>query len=546
MKKNLIFYTLLLLYVIYIIDIISVIGLFNGIKLTPKYHLKNILIPISVAFVFLSFLASIIKEKYFKLLLILITIPFTFINSILIWYALYYNALIDIEIMHTILNTNTAETKEFISHTFNYVVFVTILILSIPFVLIYFMKPYKIKSKILLSLMLIASTVVFVLIFDKRWIKREIAITKLYDVYKVTNEDRIKFMNILAESDNISIQYNNIQSSLSKNQKQTFVLIINESQNRHHFSLYGYDKKTTPFLDSISNEIYAFKDVVSPSIFTNTSVEKIITFSDNHNNLKGYESGNIIKFFQNAGFHTYWISNQYFLGDHESAYSAIAYRSDTKHFLNKVSGKFLETKHFDDSLIPIFKKSLEDNYDKKLIILHFMGSHAPYEARYPANFGSFKYNIGLKDLTGSISKSKTIATYDNSIEFTDSILKEIILSLKKENNESYLLFLSDHGVDVYDTDPNKEFSRNMSYITPSMYEIPFFIWFSDNYKKAYPDIIENTKKAINKSYQIDRVDHTIIDLSRLNHEIFIPEDSIISPLYKEKKRIIGDILIDKK
>ena len=544
MKKVIIFYILLFAFVVFNIDIISVIGIFNDIKLSPKNHLKNILIPISVGFVFLAFLASIIKEKYFKLLLVIITVPLTFINSILIWYALYYGSFIDIEVMHTILNSNTAETKEFISYVFNYKMILTILILTIPYILIFFMKPYKIKNKILLSLMLIASMVTFILIYDKRWIKREIAITKIAEVYAKTNEDRIKFMQILAEADNKTVQFENITSYLSKDKKQVFVFVINESQNKHHFSLYGYKNKTTPFLDSISDELFVFNDVVSPSIFTNSSVEKMITFSDNHNKLKGYEAGNIITFFKNAGFHTYWFSNQYFLGEHESAYSAIAYRSDTTHYLNKISGHFLETKNFDDALIPLFKKALKDNYNKKFIVLHFMGSHAPFEARYPSNFGSFKYNLGLKDISGSISKQKSIATYDNSIEFTDHILKDIISDLKKDNNESYLLFLSDHGVDVYDTDPNIEFTRSMSNLTQSMYEIPFFIWFSDEYKNSYPEIINSTKSSLNKPYQTDRVDHTIIDLSRLKHEIFKSEDSIISIDYKTKERFIGEIPVD--
>ncbi len=476
--------------------------------------------------------------------MVIFTIPIAIINTVIIWYALYYGSLIDFDVMNTILNSNFQESKEFLIYVFDYKIIISILLFFLPFILIYFMQPFKIKNKIVIIILVLSVVIITALIYGKRWVIREIAITKIYNTYIVTKEHKKEFLKILYEADKTAIQFDNITSNLNENNKQTFVLVISESQNRHHFSIYGYDKQTTPFLDTKSNDIFIFTDIDSPHILTNNSVEKIITFSDNYNNLKGYEAGDLIKFFKNAGFKTFWLSNQYFLGPHESQYSAIAYRADESIFLNKMTGLFLETINNDGALIPVFEKALQDNSSKKFIVLHLMGSHAPYEIRYPKNFGSFNYNLGLKDLTGGISKQKEIATYDNSIEYTDYLLQQIIHLLEKENVESYLLFLSDHGIDVYDTYPDRMLPRNVTSITPALVEIPFFIWFSDKYKDSYQDVIKRVSSALDRPYQADRLPHTIIDLSRLNHDIYIDNDSIISDNYTTRDRIVGEKSLD--
>lgn len=545
MKKNIIFLLLLFCYTIYTLDAYSVVAwMGGGIPLSEKNHLKN-LSPAFIALYFLLiFLSSILNEKYFKIFMTTISIPISISNMIIIWYLLYYNSLIDIDVMDTIMNTNIQETKEFFSVVFNYKMIIAFFSIFIPFILIFFMKPYRIKNKIILSILCLTAVIIVALTYNQRWVKREIAIAKIYNTYVVTKEHRKEFQNILLQADKTTVHFDNITSLLSQN-KQTFVFIISESQNKFHFSLYDYNKNTTPFLNSIKNELFVFNNVYAPHVYTNQSIEKMITFSDNYNKLKGYEAGDLIRFFQEAGFKTYWFSNQYFLGPHESMYSAIAYRADETVFLNKISGEFLETSNYDGALIEPFQAALNEDIDKKFIVLHFMGSHAPFELRYPKDFGSFDYTMGLKDLTGGISKQKDIATYDNSIEYTDYVLNEIFTRLKNNDTESFILFLSDHGTDVYDTFPDKILPRSHTFLVPSLIEIPFFIWFSNKYRTNYKDVVLRTGKALDRPYQADRVTHTIIDLARLSHDIYRDNDSIISNNFIEKERVIGEKSLDR-
>ena len=518
-----------------------------GTPLSEKKHIQNLSPAVIALYFIILSLSFLFNKKIFKTILIIFSIPISIINTIIVWYLLFYGSLIDSNIMGTITNTNLVETMEFISFVFNYKMIIALLTITIPFILIYFMQPFKIQGKtkiIVLSILLLTSFIIILLTHNQRWVIREIAPAKVYNTYVITQEDKKKFLQLLKEADKKALVFDNITNKLTKNEKQTFVFVISESQNKLHFSCYGYTNKTTPFLDSIKDELYIFNNIHSPSVYTNSSVEKMITFADNYNNLQGYEAGDIIRLFQNAGFRTYWLSNQFFLGPHESLYSAIAYRADEAIFLNQISGFFLETKNHDNALLEPFKNALNDDYDKKFIVFHLMGSHAPFEARYPKGFGSFDYNLGIKDVTGSISKQKQIATYDNSIEYTDYLLKDIITLLEQENNESFLLFLSDHGVDVYDTYPDIELPRSHIKPSPSMIEIPFILWASNKYKNNYKDVISRVKLSLNKHYQTDRVIHTIMDLSRIHHNKYIDSDNILSNNFKYKDSKIENTIID--
>ena len=59
--------------------------------------------------------------------------------------------------------------------------------------------------------------------------------------------------------------------------KRTVVLVIGESTNRANMSVYGYDRKTTPSLNSLRNDLLVFQDVVSSEPVTIASMIKMLT-----------------------------------------------------------------------------------------------------------------------------------------------------------------------------------------------------------------------------------------------------------------------------
>ncbi|RLD43697.1 MAG: hypothetical protein DRI86_09330 [Bacteroidetes bacterium] len=322
-----------------------------------------------------------------------------------------------------------------------------------------------------------------------------------------------------------------------KNGKQTFVLILGESCNRSHMSLYGYKRKTTPRLDA-RNDIYVFKDVVSPYSNTLGSVLCILSESNLENKIPVNESIDIIDIFHSAGFKTFWLSNQSPIGIWDNLVTVFANKSDHTRFVNISSNSSFEatyTTSYDSKLFKPFITALNDTARMKFIVVHLMGSHTSYSKRYPSEFDVFN---------GDNTKTKTIAEYDNSILYNDFIVDSLLNTFKKytldSTSFSSLIYLSDHGENVYD-----ELDRaghDYSKVLPKAnVEIPFMVYLSPSLLRDTSKIKQSISSNLNQPFVSDDLFHTIIDLNNIETPLFNANRSIFNPSYNYKrKRILED------
>jgi heptose-I-phosphate ethanolaminephosphotransferase len=303
---------------------------------------------------------------------------------------------------------------------------------------------------------------------------------------------------------------NDIVSKIHK-QKQTYVIVIGESVDRKHMSIYGYDKKTTPHFDNLKNELYVFKNVRSAFSCTTESVKNALKIEND--NCK-----NIINFLKDAGFKVFWFSNQGKCHLMDNQVEKIAKLTNNYRCISGSTVYFSDK--FDGQLLGCLNEALNDKTsDKKVIFLHFIGSHTPLNDRYPKEFDVFK----LPNLFNYAWKACAVCYFDNSILYTDYVLKCAIEMLKKKCDCACLLYFSDHGQDIYDTEESKIF-REISDDSPHLYEIPLIIWVSKKYKLLNKDFIQNWN--MEKEYVIDKLAYSIADLIRLSHPIIVKENSI--------------------
>ncbi|MBX2683467.1 sulfatase-like hydrolase/transferase [Campylobacter lari] len=109
------------------------------------------------------------------------------------------------------------------------------------------------------------------------------------------------------------------------------ILILGESTQRNYMSLYGYPLKTTPKLENLfrQEKIFIFSDIISPFAATNTSLSKVLTFSNYENNtIPWFQQLNIIDIMNKVSYYTYWISNQEPISIYGNAPEAISRRAD--------------------------------------------------------------------------------------------------------------------------------------------------------------------------------------------------------------------------
>lgn len=322
-----------------------------------------------------------------------------------------------------------------------------------------------------------------------------------------------------------------VECILPDSLNHTFVVIIGESTSAYHMSLYGYFRETTPFMDSLKNELAVYTNVITPDTHTFGVMQKVLTFANHEHPEYFRQKPSMVEMFNSAGFETYWISNKAFLTKWGGSYGIIA--EEAKHLYDLSSYN-----QPDEIVLSYLEEILNDSIQgNKIIFIHLMGNHHAYKSRYPKSFEYFDYkkrnDLADLDFRDDFVK-RTIDEYDNSILYGDYVFNSIFEQVKKIGGSSYLLFFSDHGEEVYEF--RKARGHFMSDVYPYQCLIPFALWRSEVYKEEMPEIVIDTSRP----YSIENLIYSLSTLSGLVYDGNNGEESIFSAEYKiPEKRLVG-------
>lgn len=282
------------------------------------------------------------------------------------------------------------------------------------------------------------------------------------------------------------------------------VIILGESFSPSHSSLYGYDKPTNPLLmHRAQNEgLLIFNNIISPASNTSTTFKYLLNtyLPGQEDTLKWYKTTNLIEVLNTAGYSTMWLSNQAKTGlfnNISSSYSALC---DTAIFIRE----FNDDRSFDEQLIALDNAQTSD---KKAVFYHLMGQHPVFSERYPEKFNIFTSNDYCQYTP---QQADIIACYDNSILYNDYVVDQIIEKYSDKN--AIIFYLSDHGLDLFDTDPNycghataDERSQKIAR------HIPFMVYMSPQYLERYPLRAQRIRQNVNTDYCTDKLIYTVMD-----------------------------------
>ncbi len=319
---------------------------------------------------------------------------------------------------------------------------------------------------------------------------------------------------------------------------QVFVLVLGESCNRKHMSMYGYRRKTNPQLEK-RRDIVVFDNVVSPYSNTMNSVLSILSSSNLQNHQTIGKSVDLIDIMHSAGYKTFWLSNQSPIGVWDNMVSIFARKSDVMEFVNTSSSSSFEATNmavYDQVLFAPLQKALADSTRKKFIVLHLMGSHSAYEKRYPSRFARF---------SGRDRKSRIIAAYDNSILYNDFVVDSIFSTLEEfakaePKTEFAAIYLSDHGENVFDHGEQAGHDYSGKLPRPNV-EIPFILWYSEAFRQDFQELCRRADTIKTLPYVSDDLFHAILDLNAIRTPYFEAARSIFNPSFDRfRKRILED------
>jgi len=476
-----------------------------------------------------------------------------FIESI---YYYIYGASIGPSTLYFILQTNGNETFEFLENTID-IVLLSFSLLYLLFFWISLKNGQKLihqfsKMKFRSNRIVVYGYCVFFTVLSGYMYSKDILEYNLPYLASKSIIDHHKFTDDFKDLDfrNKNGHFTDVIKTNSSDQ-ETYVIIIGESTTRNRMQLYGYPKETNPRLQEIKDELLIYDDVISPHVGTILSLGKVLTTNAVTQNTKnrvenlgdllkgeGYKKlnskvGSIIQLFNNAGFKTFWLSNQRPMGIHENLVTEISKGADKSEYINIAN--FDEVTPYDGDLLPIYEKTLADSSPKKVIFLHLLGTHMDYKHRYPEDFNYFKSeNITTFGKFISTKKKKEYlgSQYDNAIRYNDYFVREVIEKVRNTNTSSYVLYFSDHGEELNPKDDNPV-GHYFDNSTASMYEIPFIVWLSEEFKKNKEVLFDPSSK-----FMTDNLIYTISDLSDISYKGFDASKSIFNTNYRERPRII--------
>ena len=282
------------------------------------------------------------------------------------------------------------------------------------------------------------------------------------------------------------------------------VVILGESARADLMSAYGYERPTTPWLDSISkngNEVVLFNDVCSSGPNTIMSSQRIFTFWNNTPNKAWYNYPDLTNVLAHAGYYTQWITQQnpqnmyaierLFANSAHKLYKTHRYTS-----LYKIKDSSLSAMAYDEALLPALHRydsqhaTHVNNKNNVFTMVHLMGSHQNYSERYPPAFDFFKAKDMKECLTEDAKQQK--AAYLNSLRYTDHLLEKMIKLYSSQR--ALVFYFSDHGEMIDEPQQPGYFGHGTNVDHPTI-DTPFFVYASPQLRKEHPELWERIKKA---------------------------------------------------
>lgn len=485
----------------------------------------------SVLFSFLIILFILcFKNSRFKLFTYyLLFSAFVFFTYLEVVYFLIYGTYFSPSSIFLFFDSNPQEAIEFLTFYFSTPLLTFTLITLVVYIMclrqlhfIYKQLPNVNKKNFIYSITLIVLVLGFMRVTKLIDHNFPYLFARSYILYQNESKGFDSYKN------NKNGNFKHIQT-ISSNEKDVFVLVLGESTTKSHLGIYGYDRPTTPQLRSKKEELLLFQDVISPHTYSVRSVTKLLTLA-NYENPKTTHGGSIIQLANAAGFETFWLSNQRPLGPYESLITKLSASSDYTKFLTSAIARHSKT--LDEKLLTDLEMVLNESQSKKIfIVLHLIGTHHDYEDRYPSSFNIFKNKVHTK--YNSKASSDIINHYDNAVLYNDFVVDAIIEKIKSTQTNSFILYLSDHGEELY-KDRNMA-GHNEDTPTQSMYEVPFILWQSEKYKNYRSINID-----LNRRYMTDDLFHSLADLMGIQSDRVNYKRSIFSATFKERTRMILD------
>ncbi|WP_312229753.1 phosphoethanolamine transferase CptA [Pseudescherichia sp.] len=468
-------------------------------------------------------------------------------------YYVIYGQEFSQSVLYVMFESNTSEASEFLSQYFSLkLVLVALGYTAVAILLWTRLRPVTVPTPwrwlvcVAMLYGLIVNPIAHKVLVQKKSVKRalislsgrlEPAAPWQFVAGYVEYRHQLASLTKLLNSNNALPPLANLQDS-SGSAPRTLVLVIGESTQRNHMSLYGYPRETTPELDKLhktDKNLTVFNHVVTSRPYTIEILQQALTFADEKNPDLYLTKPSLMNMMKQAGYKTFWITNQQTMTERNTMLTVFSQQTDKQFYMNQQRTQ--SAREYDTNVLEPFKQVLADPAPKKFIIVHLLGTHIKYAYRYPEQWNIFDGKSEGAPAGLSPEQLASYNAYDNANRFNDHVLASLIDDYKATDPNGFLLYFSDHGEEVYDTPPHNMQGRNEEAPTRHMYTIPFILWTSPSWQETHP---RDLAADVDRKYSSSQLIHTWSDLAGLRYDGFDPTRSIASPQFVQATRWIGN------
>lgn len=491
--------------------------------------MTNIALPLG----FYLCLMSLSKKVGRSILLFIPIIIFVAFQIVLL--ALYGESIVAIDMYVNVMTTSVSEASELLGNLWPAIVAVLALYLPpigaaivIRYKRIY--APFKFRRNVrFFSYGLMGLGVmffIFALIFaDHFFPRREIfpynVMENMITAIRRTNESMHYY--------NTSYNFSYTPSmSRDKDEPEVYVVVIGETSRAENWELFGYNRPTNPKLSS-RDGVFKFSKALTEINTTHKAVPMLLSYLEPSNFGDSVaHTKSIFSAYNHLGYRTAFLSNQ------RRNHSYIDYYGDEAQlssFISDVGGPVR-----DFNLIEPMQNVIESSSNNKVfIVLHTYGSHFEYRKRYPGEMAVFTPDVNSN--ANRFNRSQLLNAYDNTIVYTDALLDSIIGSLDNLHIPAAMIYVSDHGEDIFDDD-RERFLHSSPTPTFHQLHVPMIVWLSDEFRQQHPDMERALKANADKNIaSTSSLFHTILDLTAVKTPFYDATYSIASPQFVEHERI---------
>lgn len=336
-------------------------------------------------------------------------------------------------------------------------------------------------------------------------------------------DDHVRLQVAMAQTQDFSFH---ARRAIDPAQRQIYVLVIGESSRRDHWQLFGYDRPTNPELSRTAHLI-PMTDMVSSWPITIGAVPAMLTRTSARRGLSDpIPERSVVGLMREAGFDTWWISTQSSAGQWSSPVTRYAH--EARHV------DWLYLQRYDSSLTRTLATVVSRSSGDLFVVLHMMGSHATYASRYPREFAYFAPAAG--DGGASVSGYRqVIDNYDDTIRYTDHILRQVIGILDRSGSIAAMWYQSDHGETLPTaTCPLSEHGHGFR----DEFPVPALFWYSDAYARAFPRKVATLRTNAGRRASSADTFATLADMAGVDFPTRDRSRSLFSPAWRYQPRLV--------